>query len=556
MLLRPKSASTASCYSLLLGGILPFLGCDASAPVDPQLIDRLVRTTSAAPPKDEESIRAFCGDCHASPDPGIFEWDRWEEEVDQGFRLYRESLRDDLIVPDREATLAYYRDPSPKEYDIRVPKRSQDTRFQRSVLEWPQRPAISAVSSLVRLPDANGKPVVALTDMWTGTVATFSPTQTTPKGRSGDQATQSTDIQVQLMAPVAHASHIATSDLDGDGTTDYLVADLGTHNPQTEHEGNVWWLRPRSQKDSGETVRFDRIPLKLAMSRVADVRPIDYDGDGDQDLLVGDFGLHFEGGLHLGLNQGIQPETGVPAFEWEMLDERPGIIAIEVLDFDGDGKEDFLTLLTQHYEAIQWHRNVGDGTYETIVLHQADNPAYGSSSMEIVDLDQDGDLDVLATNGDTFDDSLAKPFHGIWWIENPGNDKLQQNHVEPFQRHSIGNMPGCYHAATGDFDGDGDLDIAATAWLSKKEIARYPADSFDGLVWFENLGRQSGESNFDFQRHTMEMNRCQAATLEVIDWNEDGRDDLLVPQSVMAFDAVDPMVLWLNLDEESEELAP
>jgi hypothetical protein len=526
--------------TLSSAAIFGLAGCDTGDSVDPQLVDRLIATPAQSRPTDEESIRAFCGDCHASPDPGIFERERWEEEVDQGFRLYRESLRDDLVPPDRDATLAYYRDPSPEKWDMPIPNRTMDNRFERHVIQWPTQPAISAVSSLLRLPDQDGDPALALTDMWTGTVARFS---ATPPNVSS--------IHVERMASVAHASHVAESDLDGDGQTDFLVADLGTHNPQTEHEGNVWWLRPRqddagqSKSDNSSEVNYERIPLRLAMSRVADARPMDYDGDGDQDILVGDFGLHFEGGLHLALNQGNDANTGVPQFEWQTLDERPGIITIEVLDFDQDGKQDFLTLLTQHYEAIQFHRNMGDGTYETILLHQAPNPAYGSSSMKIVDLDQDGDWDVLATNGDTFDDSQAKPYHGIWWLENKGS--------YPLTRHEVATMPGCYHASTGDFDHDGDLDIAATSWLGNQEIARYPADSFDGLVWFENMGKSLDKPSFTFKRHTLEMNRCQAATLEVIDWNGDGHEDLLVPQSVLAFDVTQPLVVWINRGDASKE---
>ncbi|PHQ32779.1 FG-GAP repeat domain-containing protein [Rhodopirellula bahusiensis] len=529
--MRPSSQKSSQSFHFFLAAALStaaafgLVGCNSGSSVNPELIERLIASQADSRPTDAESIRAFCGDCHDSPDPGIFEWDHWEEEVDQGFRLYRESLRDDLVPPDRDATLAYYRDTSPEKWDMPIPERSMDIRFERHVIDWPRNPAISAVSSLLRLPDRVGNPTIALTDMWTGTVAQFSAEQ--PRI---DQ------INVDLLASVAHASRVAESDLDGDGITDFLVADLGTHNPQTEHEGNVWWLRLHTTGHLAS--EYERIPLRLAMSRVADARPIDFDSDGDQDILVGDFGLHFEGGLHLGLNQGVDAETGVPQFEWRTLDERPGIITIEVLDFDGDGEEDFLTLLTQHYEAIQFHRNLGDGTYETIVLHQASNPAYGSSSMQIVDFDQDGDWDVLATNGDTFDDSLAKPYHGVWWLENEGS--------YPLKRHDVGTMPGCYHASAADFDHDGDLDIAATSWLGNQEIARYPADSFDGLVWFENEGNTSEDSTFNFQRHTLEMNRCQAATLEVVDWNGDGYDDLLVPQSVMAFGAVQPLVVWIN----------
>ena len=92
------------------------------------------------------------------------------------------------------------------------------------------------------------------------------------------------------------------------------------------------------------------------------------------------------------------------------------------------------------------------------MIYAAPHPNWGSSGIELVDLDKDGDLDVLLTHGDTFDDGIVKPYHGIQWLENTGG--------YPFVEHTLAQMPGVHRAQAADLDGDGDLDIVAAALLA------------------------------------------------------------------------------------------
>ena len=82
---------------------------------------------------------------------------------------------------------------------------------------------------------------------------------------------------------------------------------------------------------------------------------------------------------------------------------------------------DIVALITQEFEEIVAFVNRGEGHFERHLLFQALNPSFGSSGIELVDLDGDGDLDVLFTNGDGFDQSEAKPYHGVQWLENLGD---------------------------------------------------------------------------------------------------------------------------------------
>ncbi len=480
------------------------LGCSNRAPSDSKVI------AQAAAPTDRESIVRFCADCHALPSSSSFAKDDWKKEVEQGFRLYNNSGRHDLIPTDFEATLKFFRDPAPEQILIPVPVRTTDSQFVTTELSWPSKRLPVSISSIRMTTPDPGSPKFLLSDMWTGALSAVS-------AKAGE-------LTVLELGEVAHPAHLEPADLDADGMLDYLVADLGTLNPQEEKQGNLWWFR--AQADGN----WKRMPLRLGMSRVAELQPIDYDQDGDLDLLAGDFGLHFTGSIYLGTNEGLN--DGSSKYSWQVIDPRPGTISLPTLDFDGDGRTDFLALIAQQYETVELKLNRGGGKFDTEVIYVAGDPSFGTSSMQVLDFDGDGDVDVLYTNGDTFDDTLAKPYHGIKWLENEGRF--------PFTVREVAAMPGCYHAVAGDIDGDGDLDIAAVSLLSRKEMSKYPLDTFDGVAWFEQ------QADGSFLRHTLQKNNCQAATCALTDWDGDGDLDLLVPPSSPENNPSDHLLLFVN----------
>ena len=318
---------------------------------------------------------------------------------------------------------------------------------------------------------------------------------------------RSTSAALRILGRVPNPCHTEAVDLDRDGRMDLLVANLGIVSPEDFQRGSVVWLKGLAGGG------YRAVTVARALPRVADVQAADFDGDGDQDLIVAAFGWRTSGGVLLLENRTTDYRS--PLFVKREIDARSGAIHVPVADLDGDGHPDFVALLAQHHEAVVAFLGDGKGGFRAATIDQAPHPGWGSSGIELVDLDGDRDLDVLVTNGDMLDDFRLKPYHGIRWLENRGGF--------PFVPHDLANLPGAHRARALDLDGDGDLDVVACAFVEFKAegtpvsvVAAFPS-----LVWLEQT------SPGTFVRHTLERGG-RHVSLDVGDFDGDGDVDLVV----------------------------
>jgi len=232
--------------------------------------------------------------------------------------------------------------------------------------------------------------------------------------------------------------------------------------------------------------------------------------------------------------------------------QMPQITHVQVIDFDGDGRNDVIACDARRSSVI-WYRQTETGAWEERVLSdRLTVPAHAT----VVDLDQDGDRDVLVSilgniwpddgvigrlvllenNDGAFTqrilldnvrriaDAQAEDLDGdgdldlavaefgyargsVMTLENVG--ELQ------FRERELIAAPGAIHVQIADFDGDGDRDVATIVSQDEEEL------------WgFENLG------NWEFKPRRLYWTPnfdLGSAGLVQSDLDGDGDTDLLLP---------------------------
>ena len=374
----------------------------------------------SVPEASRAEVDRACGKCHALPEPETFPKSLWPHEVERGFHFLHED-EGPADIPSVAGVIAYYRNRAPEVLPVLgrpVESGECPVRFDRAGYRPAPGLPSPGVSNVrfVHLSDPRKLDVVAC-DMRNGKVFLLKPYESAPELKVVSDA-------------IPHPAHAEVVDLDGDGIKDLVVANLGSLAATDDRVGSVVWLKG----EAGGSF----VPRTLAdgLGRVADVQAADFDGDGDLDLIVAEFGWLKTGSIRLLENR--TTDAGRPVFVPSTIDTRHGAIHVPVADLDGDGRPDFVALISQEHETVVAFLNIGGHRFQPQVIYAAPHPAFGSSGIQLVDLDGDADLDVLMTNGDSLDSRMLRPYHGVQWLENRGS--------YPFRCHRLTSLYGAHRA--------------------------------------------------------------------------------------------------------------
>ena len=268
----------------------------------------------------------------------------------------------------------------------------------------------------------------------------------------------------QTLAKVTAPAHAEPLDFDGDGDTDLLIGALGFLFPNNSRVGSVLVL----ENDGRQSFTTRTVATDIA--RVADARASDFDGDGDMDVAVAGFG--YDDGETSWLEN-----RGGWQFEQHVLQRLSGAINAVPSDVNGDKRPDIVALISQEWEEIWAFVNDGRGGFTSRMIWGSTNPDFGSSWLSMVDLDRDGDADILYANGDAFEYAPpnSRPWQGVQWLENRGNLS--------FELHRMVDLQGATSPEAVDLDGDGDLDVLLVTANNNWDDPAAPS-----LLWLENDG--------------------------------------------------------------------
>lgn len=180
---------------------------------------------------------------------------------------------------------------------------------------------------------------------------------------------------------------------------------------------------------------------------------VDLDVDGDVDLLVAnDKGPSTRRGTHLYRN-----DSGTLTLVDSGMTHFINGMGIAVGDVDGDSDLDvFVSDIGYHDDGQKLYLNQGDLVFEEVAREWniAEDQRYGWGS-ELLDLDNDGDLDLLMADTAS-DTALVAENRGSWFVP---IDRVIDAPTFP----QVG-------LASADFDGDGAIDLAW--WFDRAETAR------------------------------------------------------------------------------------
>ncbi len=270
---------------------------------------------------------------------------------------------------------------------------------------------------------------------------------------------------------------ISAGDMDSDGDLDIVLASNATDIYIFQNNG---------------TNNFSRT-LKVGIPEIQDMEIVDLDLDGDQDLVFG----HGHTGKQIlwFRNDGSMSFT---ARSIAVLPVFANSTSVEANDIDGDGDVDLAFAFNSGDNGfatkIAWYENNGSELFTERPIFTGISDA---SSIELVDLDKDGDLDLIsASKGD----DLVR-FH-----QNDGSRNFTATTL-------ISTLKDPDNVEAHDMDGDGDLDLIVGS-VGDDSLSFYRnngSQAFEQIIFDDNLGTSSssfsvGDINGDGDLEVVALN--------------------------------------------------
>ena len=251
-----------------------------------------------------------------------------------------------------------------------------------------------------------------------------------------------------------YAYGIAAGDIDGDGDVDLIAAD--------GYVGLYWFENDGKGNFTKHVIREKRSERGELLERhcLADIN-----GDGRLDLVI----IDNSQGHVLWFENPPDPRKGPWPLHYIERDMLPGAYDVAAADIMGNGTLSIVTSSWRKGNRFVWYeKRWGDW-----IPHIIDHPIAETRAVCAVDIDKDGRIDVLGT--------AAKEGEVVWY-KNPG-DPIHQ----PWKKTIIDSAARPIHGHPCDMDGDGGVDVVMALGMVGLDAEDNPANH--QVVWYEHEGQ-------------------------------------------------------------------
>ena len=249
--------------------------------------------------------------------------------------------------------------------------------------------------------------------------------------------------------------NIRTADMDGDGDADAIY---------TENDNNkISWIE---NKGNG----LFAYHFAASVMGPYSLEPVDFDDDGDMDFVSGSTA---DDAVYWYENNGSEvfTEHMVSGMYWDPF-------SVRVFDYDLDGDKDVFSAQGNPTNKLIVFDN--DGNNLDFTDYIIDNSAPGINSIDVRDVNGDGDLDLL---------SASSTDGKISWYESSGGN------FPSFTKKTVSTgVDGATYVFSGDYNGDGEMDVISTSTVDKK-VSVYINDGSQGFNRI-NIGNQVDGADF------------------------------------------------------------
>ena len=442
--------------------------------------------------REKKIVTGQCGSCHTPPDPESLTQEIWKSSVLPQMSIYfqwegsssyeyanKSFYRKKATLPMNDKTWAliesYYVDNSPIEMIIRE---ESAHKIQDLFQEIPFSNICGTPSISAMLIDDKDKIYCACN----GALVCLSHLK---------------DVDTLLR------SESIISDIERVDEENLLLLNMGVLGPHDTPQGSLNLFDETDKKEATIVSQLYR-PVKVSIT--------------DDHYLISEYGN----------NRGRFSSINKSSLQHTSLIELPGSYQNFLVDIDKDGTTERIIQFSQGLEGI-YMMNEDDEKidYKRIISFP---PEYGFSDLDTADMNQDGLLDLIISNGDNADYSyIEKSYHGVRIFLNDGKGQFIEDYFYP--------MYGATQLSVHDFDGDGDQDIVVSAF--------FPHDQSKSII----LLTQDDSNKLSFEDSYMESSQDgRWLVMEDGDVDADGDIDIVLASFVAGPTNDKPSVLkgWLD----------